>query len=452
MVDLGRIRARARNVLTSPDVQKRFRRGIWGISDHALMSACNFIIMIILARVLTPRDLGLYALAFTILVFMNGVQTAIVSQPHTMLGAPKTGQDFVQYTSATIVSQAILALSSGVFIAIIAGLGSLRGWGAASMLMAAALGTAAWQMQDFIRRILYTRSRSGHVLINDIVSYGGQLLAVIVLWRVGHLTPVTAMLALAATSFIGIILGAWQVREWANFSPGQLHLRETFATNWHFGKWLLGGNLATWTSGRVYPLLAAGLVNVAATGTMKAVQTIMGPTHILMYAMEPMAGPHVAKEYAKKGIAGIRSVVIKLQLLILLTLGVYCLLIALFAKPILDLLYGPQYGDYAWLLVVVAGANLLNSLRNPLKLALTAMGETSAIFRFRLISSIANLTFGVAAVYAFGFPGVALGIVMDELVMQAIVWRFYLNFTRDDASISRQQQALDPGTSTLTST
>jgi O-antigen/teichoic acid export membrane protein len=405
------------------------RKGVWGIADHAQMSAANFAMTILLARVLSPRDFGAYALVYSALLFVNGIQGALISQPHTVLGSPRSGQDFVQYTTVTLVTQFFLALLAAAVIAVIALTAIWRGWEAAPLLLLCVPATFAWQMQEFVRRVLYTRSKTTAVFMNDAISYGGQFVLVVLLWRLGSLTTITALTALTVTSALGAILGAWQIQPYLGERPTWQQFRTTATENWHFSKWLLGSTLTTWTSGRMYPILAAGLISVAATGAMKAVQTILGPMNVLTGAMDPLLSPKAARAHARGGVPALRVYISRMQVFVLLTVGVYCVLVGVFSEPILRIVYSDQYSHYAWLLIIMAFDYAFTTVRRPLALALMVLGETSAVFRIRVISSVATLTAGLALVAGFGMAGVGAGILLNGMVMQLVTWHFYARYT-----------------------
>ena len=85
----------------SPGARALLRKGVWALADQALISATNFATMVLVARVLTPREFGLYSLAYTGLLFTNSVQSSLVTQPHASLGAPRAWSAYVSYTTDT---------------------------------------------------------------------------------------------------------------------------------------------------------------------------------------------------------------------------------------------------------------------------------------------------------------------------------------------------------------
>lgn len=438
-------------VLQTDGAKRLMRKGAWGFADHAQISASGFIMTVLLARVLSPTDFGLYALAYTALISINQIQGALVNQPYTMLGAPKSGEDFHRYTTATLWTQVALALITAAATLLVAGIAFMNDWGATGLIFACAPATVAWQMQEYIRRVLYVRSHAAGVFFNDVISYSGQFLVIVLLWWTDRLTTISALTALTLTSLAGVLLGLWQIRAYLGANPTWTGFLEIARSHWDFGKWLMGGNLAAWTSGRMYPVLAASFISVAVTGAMKAVQTILGPMNILTFALDPLLGPRAARAHAKAGIPALRTQVGRMQMFVIGTVGVYCLLVMILAEPILSIVYADQYTEYAWLLIIMAINYAFTAFRGPLSLALTVLGKTDAIFRARLAASVANLTLGIAAVWLFGVAGIGIGILLNGIMLQVVTWHFYLIYT-DRASpftISRRTRESGPGGAAL---
>ena len=52
--------------------------------DQAIYSGSNFFISVVIGRLCSKQELGLYLLGFTILVFMSNVQVALISSAYTV--------------------------------------------------------------------------------------------------------------------------------------------------------------------------------------------------------------------------------------------------------------------------------------------------------------------------------------------------------------------------------
>jgi O-antigen/teichoic acid export membrane protein len=355
-------------------------------------------------------------------LFANSVQAALITHPHQSLAPGRAPADRPRYTTATGMQQIVLAAAMGLFAAAAAAVAAAAGWDAAGLLLMLALAVAAWQLQEFARRVLYSEGRLAMVWANDAVSYGGQLLGIVVLWRTDTLTATTALGVLAATSAAGAVLGGWQIRD--QLVRG-VNARRHLPENWSFGKWLLGSTIAMWTSSQLYPLMTAGFVSVAATGALRAVWTILGPTHILLKAVDTAFTPLAAKAYGDGGGREVASLVRATYLITGPIMLGYCALVSLLAHPLLNALYGGRYNDYDWLLPLLAACYGLVYVYTPIWVALRGMQVTAPMFRGYVFSTFIVLTAGVGLVYYLGVLGAALGMIIHGVVLCAVLWRSY---------------------------
>ncbi len=402
------------------------RKGVWGIADQALISATNFMTMVLLARGLGPAAFGAFAVAYTVLLATNSFQAALITQPHHLFGATRQDDDYVQYTTAVAIGQIGLALGLAIVVAISAAVAYLAGWSRAAPLLAAlAPIIVAWQFQEFVRRVLYTKTDTRGAFTNDLISYGGQVLGVAAIWRLGLLTEMTVLAVLGATSALASIVGLVQLRSHIDWAVNADRLRAATAEHWRFGKWLVGSNLVSWTSGQAYPVLIAGLVSVTATGIMRAVSTVLGPGNIVVNALETLLTPRAATVYAREGVPAFQTFIRRAAIGVTCLMGGYSLVVAVFAEPILRVLYGDQYSEYGWLLALVALHYVLISTRTVASIGLRSMGHTSPIFRAYLCSAAATLTVGIVALHTFGLIGAALGILMNAVITNAVLWRYF---------------------------
>jgi hypothetical protein len=133
--------------------------------------------------------------------------------------------------------------------------------------------------------VLYTENRYAAAYWNDAISYGGQTVALAALYaaHLSHGYPFTGALALyvlAATSALAALVGIWQLRhsllpaiDWRDLSE-----------NWHFGKWLLGGELLGWSSSlHMQVWWAALLLGTWASADLRAAQILFGPTRVIAF-------------------------------------------------------------------------------------------------------------------------------------------------------------------------
>ncbi len=396
--------------------------GAWGSIDQALVSATNFLTMVLVARSVGASAFGAFTLVYTVLLFFNSMQSALVTQPHNVLGATRWGEDYVRYTTTTAASQVALLCVATLLALVAVVLARAEGWVVTPLLYAMPLSIIAWQLQEFGRRVLYTEGRLAAAVANDVISYAGQSLVVLSLWRLGSLTGVSALWALAITSALAATWGAWQIRSSLGRSIDLAVIRE----NWRYGKWLAGSEIVgDWLSGQFYLYLAAAILGVASAGVLKAAVVLIGPLRILITPLQRVLPTSFARVMASGGVVALRRRSAKVFLITTPALVCYCLLVAVCAAPLLRLLYGATYADQAHVLTLYAAYSCLAYLPTVATAVLRARRITRQIFLSNVYASLVALTCGWLVIHRFGVEGAVLGMIASASCGGYLLWRAY---------------------------
>ncbi|HET9016110.1 MAG TPA: oligosaccharide flippase family protein [Thermomicrobiaceae bacterium] len=394
------------------------RNNLWGLMDHGLISGTNFVTMVLLARGLGEVAFGTFTLVYTLLLFANSFQDALVNQPHNVIGPTRGGEDYRSFTASTGVGQLLLLVAATVLSLLGYAVARSTGSGVAPLLLALAAAVFAWQAQEFLRRIMYTENRLGAALVNDLIAYGVQAVGIAALWRLHRLTGASALYALAATSFAGALLGCWQVRHSLRGRFQAVVLRE----NWRFGRWLAGGEAGRWFSAEAYLYLSAALLGAAAAGILKAAQVLFGPLRILMLFLYTVLPTRFSRALAEEGEEALQA---QLRLAFAVAVPIvsgYCLLMAFFAGPILRLAYGSEYANSAHIVVLYASFIAFGHLGQLVGTALRARQLSRPIFIGQLGAGVLSIPTGWLFIQLFGLPGAVLSMTLTSVVVLGVSW------------------------------
>lgn len=393
-----------------------------GLADQAVISATNFITVIVLARALTPSDLGAFVLAYTGLLLLNGLQTALVTQPHNVLGQARSGPAYATYTSTSGVAQLGLALPLGGLALAAAAVAHAAGSAtAAGILLALVPAIVTWQVQEFARRVLYTERRLGAALLADLLSYGGQAAVLVALAAAGRVAPAGAILVVAATSALGAAFGGWKIRSSLVRQFDRAALRE----NWEFGKWLGAAIAASWLAGHLYVYLSAIVLGPTATGALRATQVILGPLNSFFLFLFTVLPIQFARTLNRSGNEGLHAELRRAWLATSLPVVLYCVLAAVFASPALRLLYGDTYEPYAGLVVLFSAYYLVMHMVFLLTSALSARRQTRSLFRGSAYAGMVGAVVGWPLLATLGVEGAAVGMILGAFVVAVAYWQAY---------------------------
>lgn len=394
--------------------------GALAVMDQAVISASNFVTMVVMARVLSADAFGLFTLGYAVLFLLNALQDSVITEPHAVLSARRTGSDFVDYTTSTAWSQLAfvlaIALAAGLLV-IVTAVTDADDVGPFACLGIAAVG---WQLQEFVRRVLFVQSRLRAVVVNDVLSFGGQAIAVIGL-SVGHaLTVDSGLLAIGVTSLVAAALGGLQVRPVLRGRAAWADVRSNLA----FGRWLAAAQVSFNVAIRSYLYLVAALVGTGGTGFLGAATVLFGPINVLLFSAGTLLPIRLARTRAVRGDADLRGQLARFQLLTTPLIVAYCLAIAIAANPLMTFLYGDKYPDATAVIFILAVYNILRYPAGILTAGMKARQQARGIFVANTAAAVFAVLGGSILVAAFGVAGAATGMAIGTGGLALICWLY----------------------------
>jgi O-antigen/teichoic acid export membrane protein len=313
-------------------------------------------------------------------------------------------------------------------------IGYARGWSGFPMLVALVPAIVFWQLQEFLRRVLYTEGRYTAAFVNDVVSYGGQTLVLGAMYaaKLKYGSPFTgamAFYALAGTSAVAAVLGAWQLRK--SLVP-RFDVRDLWE-NWHFGKWLAGGELMGWCSSvQMQVLWAALLLGFAASADLKAAQILFGPMRVISFFLATVLPIRFARALHQGGVTTLHAKLRQTYVGLIPVVGTYCVLLAAFPKPLLHLVYGGQYSatDAARVLSLYSISAFLSYMQMVIAAALTASRQTRYIFAGSVWGCCVALVMSPTCIRMFGALGAIVSMMVTTLVVTTLFVHAYRSYVR----------------------
>jgi O-antigen/teichoic acid export membrane protein len=419
-------------------VRSAVRKHFWPVADQGLIAAASFATIVEMANGLSVEEFGAFTLVYSLLYFASSMQAGLITQPHNVLGAIRRDQEYVRYTTSTAVGQIALALASGL-LAILAWIIVRRfDPSIATILLAAVPATIAWQLQEFARRVMYTEGRLADAFANDLIAYGGQVIWIGLLWYRGTLTASAAMFVLAACCGVATFVGFWQIRR----SIGRSFDKAMLWENWHFGKWVAGGTIVgEWLSAQLLVFIAAAALGAASAGVLRAIHTLFGPARILAQVFCITLPTRLARALSEEGVPAFRQHLRQTMLLAVPLLGSYCLLVAVFAGPLLRLVFGDKYREYHGVLVLYAMSALLTYIYMIGTSVLRAERLTRPIFVSEVIYLLV-VPLGALLIPLWGIHGLVVGLIVGDVV--ALAYVAWVHLTHGVAMAPRNREATGP--------
>lgn len=382
-----------------------------------MVSGVNFITGILFARYLGLEEYGRFTLAWLAVLFFISLQQAGIIAPMMSIG-PKQEVDQEQaYYTAVLVQQVIWSvvcfflLWFGVWLS-----GVVKPeWRIQNLALPLASTLLAWQLQDFLRRYFFVRGRGKLAFLNDAVSYLGQLLLLVVLFRIATLNAAKVLWIIADTSALAVVVGMFKL---GMLRSSRGMFVEVSKKHWRFSRWLLASALLQWTSGNFFIIGAGGILGAAFAGALKAAQNIMGVSHIIFQGLENIVPARASYHYFQGGWTCLLLYLKKVTYWGGACTALIALLAGTFPVFWLTLFYGDEYQTYGFVLQWYAVIYLLTFVELPLRAGLRAMEYSRPLFVSYCLMTAFSLTTMKLLVGNFGLLGAVGGILGTQMISQ----------------------------------
>jgi O-antigen/teichoic acid export membrane protein len=394
----------------------------WGLLDQAVLSGSTLAITIVLARTLSPRDFGLFALGQIVLFMAGTLQATLVGQPHNVLGASLRRNDYRDLTRSLAVAQAALvgALAGACLLVALAAFAFSAS--TSLLLVGLALALAGTQCLEFARRVLYTEERIPTALACDLIGYGSFIAIAVSAAAAGSIeTPAGPLAMLGACCAGGAALGVWSLRD---SLAGRLR-RPILRRALRLSRWLVAARAGFWLATYLYLYLGAAILGAAAAASVRAAQVLFGPLHVPLLYMEVALLVRLAQARSRGGRRELDDQARHVTLVVGPIIGGYCVAVALAAGPLVDLVYGGKYSDAVSIVRLFAVYYLVSFATQIVTAALTAQERSRPIFFANAMGAALAVTLGWLPIVVFDAAGIVVGMVASIVVVLLATVRAY---------------------------
>ena len=274
---------------------------VLSLVDQVVVSGTRFATTVMIGRFGSEAELGVYSLAFSIVVLVLSFQESLISIPYTVFVKRLNESDQSSYAGSTLVQAICLNLiASAMLIVCCIGLITFEiAPGLPWILAILAVLLPFMLIREFARRYAFAHLDMRTVLSLDIGVSVFQLAGLALLVWSQDMTAVGTYLVTGVASALGAL--AWIGLSRSSFRWNRDRAISDVAKNWKFGKWVAGAHiisvmhmyLAHWMLVAVYDEKSTGIFSACMTVVVLANPFILGVTNVL--------SPKVAHLYVESG-------------------------------------------------------------------------------------------------------------------------------------------------------
>ena len=401
-------------------------RGGFGILDQVVYSGANFIVSILLARWLSAKEFGEFAIGFAILTLFMQIYTSFVLEPIGILGPSNYADNLISYLSSQVVLLFLITTPVAVLLGFIvvvdqyvkSHLISL------SILLISVLGLPFMLFPLLMRRVFYVLLKPGY-------AFAGSVFYILVmigclLWalKFNRLNGVIGILIVLFVSLVsGLLMFSFLRKRGVPLKCFTLLpiLRET----WNFGRWLVlsGFLIGLATQSQVY--LAGVLSNVEDAGYVRVLQTFIQPMMLISTAFSALATPVLTVDFVTGDYTSMQRKIYLYTFILGSVSILYEVLLVFFGKTLSNILFGAKYAVYTNQIAVWGLVPIILSLFWGMAIVLQSSQKPYAMV---IISGVWGGISFVSALFlipSLGVWGATISIVSGVLAALLCTWSLY---------------------------
>ena len=380
------------------------------LADQAVFSGGSFLITILLARLLTPTDFGIYS---SITLFNFGVISilnALVIQPmQVSLEKVINKQSYLGFTFIVQLSALVFILLSSYLLlnSPIPFLQHLK-----TTIYPASFLFIGFVLHDYFRKVFLAKAEVKQAFIIDLTATSLQvgLLGYCYLTNLHSFSQILFLLGITYLPAIILSILFFQF-ERNSFYGYKNYIRLQF----HQAKWLVLTTITQWWASNLFIVTSGIYLGVKALGAFRLVQSLFGILNLILQTFENYVLPEASRRYVQSSENAriyLKDITKKSSLIF----GVVLTLLFLFSEQVIHLAGGSSYLSYAYIIKGMCILYAFIFIGYPIRLSIRLLILNKLFFVGYVISFIISVLSFDYLLKNWGINGAIIGLTISQLV------------------------------------
>jgi O-antigen/teichoic acid export membrane protein len=394
---------------------------VMSVLDQAWLSAANLLLGVFLIKHSSKEEYGSYVLGYAIILFLVGVQNALVTTQMSVLAPSRSESEQGRFCSALAIGQFLIFIPIAILVALGGYVLKLAGAeSGASLMFAIALTMLGVILREFFRSYFFLNLRPSVVLGLDIVFVG---ILFIGLWAAVILKyPSINLAALVIMGLASAIVGsiaAFMAR--SQMSVRLADVLPALQESWQHGRWALAGVTVTWLQDQSYIYLLSSMVSPAETAEASAARLFLAPLTLLNVGFSRVLMPRWAYLAHESKHGEIVETANRVKWLLVWMVVSYVAILLLLKDWLIPMLLTGAYTQTASLIVMWGVLFALQSVRGNYSTLLQVYKHFRDITLANTATAIGVLLMGAILIKAYGVKGSMLTMIFGEVVLVVLL-------------------------------
>lgn len=387
-------------------------------TDQLLVSASNFLTVVIIARALAPEEFGFYVLLYTSIMMLGGIQSSLITGPMRVLGVGDKGSNSDYFQSQTYIQISQSLILAIVFSIILSFFDKVN----IVVIIYSALSVFFIQFYEYVRVVYLTKFHYKSLLISDLLVHLSRLIFLYILYINNNLTVENSFLVIFSTSAISLLL--FLINN-PCLNTKLTAFSSTLRSNWNYGKWLLLETIAFLLSSRIYIYLIGFIIGLELAGVLAALQNILNTTNVIVMGLMAFITPVARRAILNESHTLWVKYLLFAGAFLITVVTLILFIMSIFSAQLVEFLYSEYYGDYSYLIPVLAVAYVVSAINSVLSAAFRTVEQPEKGAKAKVISAIFTLILAYPLLLVWGLIGAALGLIFAQLIW-LLVYSYYI--------------------------
>jgi O-antigen/teichoic acid export membrane protein len=403
-------------------IRNMFQKGFWAVMDQGLFASSNFFLNVFLARWLSLKEYGTFAITFSVLLLLGTLHTALLTEPMLIYGAGKYKERDTEYFANLFRGHFYLSLFfSFLLIIVFLVLSILHKSDYAQAFLGLSLAQPFIFLVWLLRRACYTRFIPR---IAAVAGLGYLILTLSGSFMLYNFKLLSSLSALLLMGFSSLCVGIWMI--YYMFSPNDLCSgtkieKEMLTTHLNYGRWSLPSSVLTWMPANIYYVLLPILGNVDLVAILRAQNNLIMPLLQFNTALSTQLIPTFVLNKDRTNYNNLINGLIAFFVAISLAFWVA---LNILRNDIILIVYGAKFLKYSELLLILGLLPLMTGIIAVLGGVIRADDRPDKIFWAYFIASLSSVTIGLWFMVSWGLMGVASAILLSYAIVVVIMFYY----------------------------
>jgi len=316
---------------------KNFNFFLLIIIEQFIFSGTTFLISVLSGRWMTLYDYGLFAIIYSIIIFIGLVQDAIINQPLVIYSSNKylNNSDELFYKILKILLTILILFIIATSISLVLFDGKLN-----IILQSMVIAIPGFVMMNFFRRVWHIKQKPLNNIITGLI-FLICIVSFFIFYKNKELfSIINVFIAIGISSILCSLLSAYLFKREDKVSIATsdfLQYKEIFVNFFKYGKWALIASIFIWASNDIYYFVLSKY-NMNSAGELKLIRNLFLPFIHVIVGINYYLLPRISKKLKNNSTIKFNPVLAML----LIASVIYSITIVIFSETIFDLVYNKR--------------------------------------------------------------------------------------------------------------